>query len=126
MPEEQVTLKPKRGRPKTTVVNYPLVERLGKIGATQAEVATVLQIPLGTLEKDPEFIRAHKKGLADVKMTIRRKQIEQAKKGNTTVLIWLGKQLLGQSDKPLPTEQEMGALEALALAFEASRREHGL
>ena len=30
---------------------------------------------------------------------LRRQQIEAAKKGNATMLIWLGKQLLEQSDK---------------------------
>jgi len=33
------------------------------------------------------------------KMSIRRLQFEKAKEGNTTMLIWLGKQYLGQTDK---------------------------
>lgn len=32
-------------------------------------------------------------------MSLRRQQIALAEKGNATMLIWLGKQLLGQSDK---------------------------
>jgi hypothetical protein len=33
------------------------------------------------------------------KISLRRQQIETAKKGNVSMLIWLGKQLLDQSDK---------------------------
>jgi hypothetical protein len=38
------------------------------------------------------------KGKADLRESLRRTQIREAKKGNATMLIWLGKQYLGQSD----------------------------
>ena len=41
---------------------------------------------------------SHKKHGA-TRIRLRQKQIELAMKGNITMLIWLGKQMLGQSDK---------------------------
>ena len=49
--------------------------------------------------KEGEFRKAYEKGLGRLKISIRRQQIEAAKKGNTAMLIWLGKQLLEQADK---------------------------
>ena len=46
-----------------------------------------------------EFRRAYEKGFGRLKIPLRRQQIETAKKGNVSMLIWLGKQLLDQSDK---------------------------
>lgn len=40
------------------------------------------------------------KGRTNLKMSVRRWQIESAKKGNVVMQIWLGKQLLGQSESP--------------------------
>lgn len=39
------------------------------------------------------------KGLARMKISLRRKQIQLADDGDRTMLIWLGKQHLGQRDK---------------------------
>lgn len=39
------------------------------------------------------------KGRAVLKQRLRRKQIDVALKGNITMLIWLGKQYLGQAEK---------------------------
>ena len=38
-------------------------------------------------------------------MKLRRKQIEVAMSGNHTMLIWLGKNMLGQSDTPMQDEE---------------------
>ena len=40
-----------------------------------------------------------KKGKDKGRMSLRRLQFEKAQTGNTTMLIWLGKQMLGQKDK---------------------------
>jgi len=47
-------------------------------------------------KKYSEFI---KKGRSDQKIKLRKLQWEAAKKGNITMLIWLGKQILGQKEK---------------------------
>lgn len=80
-----------------------MIEGFGRIGATYDDMATVLGVSTRTIERrmadDGEFRRAYKTGEADVNSGLRRKQIEMALKGDRTMLIWLGKQRLGQKDK---------------------------
>ena len=91
------TLK-KRGRPKLQI-DYEKAEKLAQILCTQSEIAAVLGISLGVLEHDPEFQRIHKKGMETGRASLRRLQYAAAQAGNPTMLIWLGKQVLGQRDK---------------------------
>ena len=49
--------------------------------------------------KDPDFRAAMDRGRFSTIEILRRKQIEQAADGNTQMLIWLGKQILGQTEK---------------------------
>ena len=52
------------------------------------------------------FADAYKKFSATGKTSLRRHQFDLAKKGNAAMLIWLGKQYLGQSDKPITEQYE--------------------
>ena len=79
-------------------------EKLGMLGATHEEMAAWFDVSTRTIERRMSaetgvFCRAYKKGLGRLKVSLRRQQIEAAKKGNPTMLIWLGKQLLEQRDK---------------------------
>ena len=116
------------GRPKKEI-NYELAEKLFNIHCTQEEVAFVLNVGLATLKRDEKFRAIYKKGGSTGKVTLRRLQWAKAQgqpatylrdeatgelvrdgKGNpvistpamvpdTTMQIWLGKQILGQADK---------------------------
>ncbi len=86
------------GRPKTAI-DYGLVEDLGSIMCTMNEIASILGCSTSKLEKDEEFMRVYKKALDNGKMSLRRQQYQLAMKGNCTMLIWLGRQYLGQTDK---------------------------
>jgi len=86
------------GRPKK-VIDYELVERLSLIQCTQEEIAGSLKIAVRTLQNDDEFMRIYKNGMAEGRKSLRRLQWSAAEKGNTTMLVWLGKQYLKQSDK---------------------------
>lgn len=86
------------------------VEKLGMLGATAAEMAAWFNCGMRTIERrmgitEGEFRRAYDKGFGRLKISLRRQQIESAKGGNVSMLIWLGKQLLGQADKH-ETKQE--------------------
>lgn len=86
------------------------VEKLGMLGATAAEMAAWFNCGLRTIERrmgitEGEFRRSYDKGFGRLKISLRRQQIESAKGGNVSMLIWLGKQLLGQADKH-ETKQE--------------------
>jgi DNA-binding XRE family transcriptional regulator len=84
------------GRPRIQV-DEKLLEDLASIGCTTEEMATILGVSKRTLET--RFCAVIEKGRADLDMSLRRQQVTVAKTGNVTMLIWLGKQRLGQSDK---------------------------
>jgi hypothetical protein len=133
--------KRKPGRPRK-VIDYGEVEKLSLIQCTEEEIGNVLEISTRTLIKDKEFLRVYKKGRSEGKKSLRRLQYEKAQgrtatlakdadgnilkddKGraiilepgyapDTTMLIWLGKQELGQSDKQELTGKDSGAIEFL-------------
>lgn len=88
-----------RGRPKKEI-DYSLAEKLSAIMCSQEEIANILEISVRTLQRDEEFCRVFKKGQDTGKMSLKRKQFEVANKGNTAMLIWLGKNYLGQKEVP--------------------------
>jgi hypothetical protein len=104
------------GRPPTPI-DLDVVRRAAGIGATVDEIAAVLGVPRRTLydrmEQDPEIQHALDEGRDQGRITLRRLQWQQAHAGNATMLIWLGKQLLGQRDKH---EVEQSGAQTLQLA----------
>lgn len=86
------------GRPKSNI-NYALVKDLAGIMCTQEEIAGVLHVSVRTLQRSAEFCRIYKDAQEDAKSSLRRAQWKKAHEGNVGMLIWLGKQYLGQSDK---------------------------
>lgn len=88
----------KGGRPKF-VIDYEQAEKLAGIQCTQAEIASVLGCTVKTLVADKKFVEIYKNGMESGKASLRREQWRQAEDGNTTMLVWLGKQYLGQKDK---------------------------
>lgn len=88
----------KMGRPKIKL-NYGVIEKLALIQCTQAEIASFLGVSTRTLERDENFCQIYKKGLEKGQMSLRRLQFRKAQEGNVPMLIWLGKQYLGQRDK---------------------------
>ncbi len=78
------------------------VERLAQIGATQREMANFFGVDIATMERrlaDPQYRAFLNAGDANLNISLRRKQVEMALAGDRTMLIWLGKQRLGQADK---------------------------
>lgn len=88
--------KKKVGRPKIEI-NEDQLEKLSSILCTMEEMASFFGCSVDTLERN--FADTIKKGKDKGRMSLRRMQFEKAQTGNTTMLIWLGKQLLGQKDK---------------------------
>jgi len=73
------------------------VEKLAAINCSYEEIAAVLGCGSRTLMR--RFGAAVQAGRAKGKMSLRRKQYDVAMNGSTSMLIWLGKQLLDQKDK---------------------------
>lgn len=76
----------------------------GAFRATHETMAEILGVSTRTIEREmandeSPFCRAYKKGLGELKDRISQAQVREALKGNPTLLVWLGKQYLGQKDK---------------------------
>ena len=96
--------KDKGGRPKT-IIDQTTFEGLCKIQATKNEICSVFDCDEKTLTRwcketyGEGFSDIYKKKSASGKASLRRMQFKAAEGGNTTMLVWLGKQYLDQSDK---------------------------
>lgn len=93
-----------KGRPRKILTDeaVKLIESLSRIMCTEEEIATILGAELNTLKNADNgevFDSAIKRGRQNGKASLRRQQYQVAMKGNVTMLIWLGKQWLGQSEK---------------------------
>jgi len=93
----------KVGRPKINL-NLEELERLSRLNCTMPEISAYFDIPLRTLEdkftNEVDVRKAIEKGRATGKLSLRRRQIQIMKEtNNPTMAIWLGKQMLGQTDK---------------------------
>ena len=93
----------KPGRPKEFYPDMEAVEKLCRLNCTDDEIASFFGVCRKTVERErksnPEFNATIERGKSYGKLSLRRKQVELALEGNATMLIWLGKQYMGQSDK---------------------------
>lgn len=87
------------GRPKT-VIDPEQVRKLAEIGCTDLEIALIVGIHAANLKR--RFADILAKGREHCKMRLRMAQMKAALGGNVVMLIFLGKNLLGQRDTPEP------------------------
>jgi hypothetical protein len=86
-------------------VNWDQVDELCAIQCTGEEIAGVIGCDYDTLatackrEKHTAFSDYFKQKASNGKMSLRRTQYTTAMEGNPTMLVWLGKNWLGQTDK---------------------------
>lgn len=85
-----------------TVIPPEEVYKLAKLWCSMQEIADWFEIPRETLKYNFSDLIA--KGRAETKQALRRAQLKNALGGNTSMQIWLGKNILGQSDQPLNNE----------------------
>lgn len=94
----------KMGRPKIDI-DWNEFDKLCRMQCTLAEIASWFDCSEDTIERRVKetygvtFAErfSQKRGVG--KIALRRKQYQLATEGNVALLIWLGKQYLGQSDK---------------------------
>ena len=83
-------------RPKKYDINGEEVTKLASYGCTNKEIADFYGCSADLIEKSySEFLT---KGRTMGKMRLRQIQWKIAENGNCTMAIWLGKNMLGQSD----------------------------
>ena len=85
------------GRPKKYNIDTEQVEKLASFGCTNVEIAAYFGCSENTIRRN--YGENLSKGREKGKIRLRQMQWKAADKGNVTMLIWLGKQLLGQADK---------------------------
>ena len=84
-------------RPKKYNIDTEQVEKLAGLGCTNTEIASFFGCSPDLIEKSySEYLV---KGRETGKIRLRQLQMRAAEKGNVAMLIWLGKQMLGQTDK---------------------------
>ena len=84
-------------RPKKFNIDTDLLEKLASFGCTNTEIAEFFGCTKSLLTKS--YSTNLTKGREKGKIRLRQMQWKAADKGNVTMLIWLGKQLLGQAEK---------------------------
>lgn len=72
------------------------VELMAKIGCTDREIAEHFGIKDETLRRN--FVDYLIKGRSELKQRLRQAQLRVAFEGNPTMLIWLGRNILGQNE----------------------------
>lgn len=91
--------------PKIKTVDWKEFDKLCHFQCTLREIAFFFEMSEDTIEnivkreKDMKFSEYYQQRAVSGKIDLRRKQFQAALKGNTALLIWLGKQYLGQSEK---------------------------
>lgn len=121
------------GRPQRefTQKDIEMIEMYAQVGASNVEIAAALGCDESIIRR--RFAENLSKARSRLKHTLRKAQIKKALSGNVAMLIWLGKQMLGQSDKvtqvTLETDSESDLArrilnddEACGLADELARR----
>jgi hypothetical protein len=87
---------------KNVVVPPEEVYKLAQIGCKNHEICEWFDIDENTLTYNfrPELDR----GRNNLKQSLRQAQLRLALQGNAVMLIWLGKNILGQSDNPINSD----------------------
>lgn len=109
----------KGGAPKKPI-DYKMLEQLCTIMCTGEECAAILECSYehlnNQLKRDGNggFLDYFKKHSSKGKASLRRRQYKSAvEEGNVPMMIWLGKQFLGQQDKIETTKTDNGPLEVI-------------
>jgi|TARA_R100001460_G_scaffold36495_1_gene70058 hypothetical protein len=91
-------------RPKKYQIDTSQLQKLATLGCTNKEMADFFGCSADLLEKSySEFLI---KGRAEQKMRLRQLQWKACENGNVSMLIFLGKNMLGQQDRIEETQLE--------------------
>ncbi len=99
----------KRGR-KFAVIDWELLDKILAIGASLLDTSDIMNLSEDTVQRAIKkehgitFQEYREKKMSKTRLRLRQKQIDCALAGNVTMLIWLGKQILGQSEKIMQVE----------------------
>jgi hypothetical protein len=89
-------IRKKTGRPKIPI-DEKVVEDMASVGATNTEIAAFVGCSEDTIRT--RFAEKLSKARSEMKIKLRRVQMESALGGNVVMMIWLGKQMLDQKER---------------------------
>jgi len=89
------------GRNKTVIPEEEFL-KLAELHCTWQEISDFYTVPVSTLRDN--FADLYQKGTTKTKQRLRQAQLKLALNGDRTLLIWLGKNILGQSENPISSE----------------------
>ena len=75
------------------------IRELAGEGNTMEDIADVLGYDAKFLFNNPSYKRQYELGMADMRVSLRHWQMQSAQSGNVTMLVWLGKVVLGQKEE---------------------------
>lgn len=87
---------------KKTVIPEEEFTKLAELHCTWREISEFYDVPENTLRDN--FRDLYTKGTTRTKQRLRQAQLKLALGGDRVMLIWLGKNILGQSESPMNTE----------------------
>ena len=91
------------GRAKT-VIPEQQVRELARLHCTNQEMADFFDVKLQTFMDN--FRDIITKGRLETKQRLRKAQLDLAMKGDRTMLIWLGRNILAQSEQPINNTED--------------------
>ena len=112
-------------------IDFKDFEKCCQMQCTQQEIAGWFEIDEETLVRrvtehyNSSFSDVYKKYSANGKCSLRRRQFRRAANGDRVMMIWLGKQYLGQSDKIEQKVQEVSLQDVPDHEIEALIRKYG-
>ena len=110
------------------VINQKQFESLCAIQCTEEEICNVLDVSEKTLISwcnevyGESFSKVFRQKRDLGKTSLRRNQWKLAENGNSTMQIWLGKQILRQSESPIQDEIKLKELELKVKEFELKEK----
>lgn len=114
--QRQLAKVPKKRGPKPAVVDRDLAERLASIACTTDEIGAVMGYSRDTIEKHAlEYVQ---RGRLKMKASIRRMQWKACEAGNVTMLIWMGKQYLAQTERTTVSGPDGGPIQMQSVPFD--------
>ena len=114
-------------RPKK-IINQKQFEAMCAIQCTKEEICNVLDVTDKTLNNwcnevyGQDFSVVFRQKRDGGKTSLRRNQWKLAENGNSTMQIWLGKQILKQSESPIQDEIKLKELELKIKEFELKEK----
>ena len=110
------------------IINQKQFESLCAIQCTEEEICNVLDVSEKTLISwcnevyGESFSKVFRQKRDLGKTSLRRNQWKLAENGNSTMQIWLGKQILKQSESPIQDEIKLKELELKVKEFELKEK----